>query len=95
VLKFKKLRETKYLASRLLRNLLNDHQDAECKDPRDKIYGLVGLSTDCFRRLPMDYRKTFWEIYKDVVTVHSFNPEILGLSKLLRSLIGGTDKIPR
>jgi hypothetical protein len=94
VLKFKKLRETRYLASRLLRNLLKDHQDAECKDPRDKIYALVGLSTDCFR-LPMDYRKTFWEVYKDVITFHNLDREILGLSKLLRILIGGPDKIPR
>jgi hypothetical protein len=93
VLKFKRLRETKYLGNRLLRNLLRDHQDAKCKDPRDKVYGLVGLSTDCFRRLPMNYRKTLWEVYKDVVTFYMLDPELLELSKLLRSLIGGPDKV--
>jgi hypothetical protein len=95
VLKFKRLRETKYLGNRLLRILLRDHQDATCKDLRDKVYGLVGLSTDCFRRLPVDYRKTLWEVYKDVVTFYMLDPEILELSKLLRTLIGGPDNIPR
>jgi hypothetical protein len=93
VLKFKKLREAKYQSSRPLSQLLKVHQDAKCTDPRDKIYGLVGLSTDCFQRLPMDYRKTLWEVYKDVLTIYRLDPEILGLSKLLRSLIGGPDKI--
>jgi hypothetical protein len=73
--------------------LLKDHQSAQCKDPRDKIYGLVGMSTDCSGCLPMDYRKSLWEVYKDVISVYHGYPEILELSRLLKQLIGGPEQI--
>ncbi|KAN0113121.1 Heterokaryon incompatibility protein (HET) domain containing protein [Hyaloscypha variabilis] len=91
--KFKKLRQERYSNNRLLRNLLKDHQSAQCKDPRDKIYGLVGMSTDCSGCLPMDYRKSLWEVYKDVISVYHGYPEILELSRLLKQLIGGPEQI--
>ncbi len=53
--KFKKLRETRYGESTILRNLLKDHQEAECNDLRDKVYAVVGLSVDGSERLPLDY----------------------------------------
>ncbi|KAE9375279.1 hypothetical protein N431DRAFT_555734 [Stipitochalara longipes BDJ] len=91
--KFERLREERYSDSSLLRNLLKDHQSAQCKDPRDKIYGLVGLSTDCSGRLPMDYRKSLWGVYKDVISVYHGYPEILELSRLPKHLIGGPERV--
>jgi len=93
VYKFNRLRDERYGDESLLRNLLLDHQSAQCKDPRDKIYGLVGLSIDCSGRLAMDYRKSLWEVYKDVISVYHGYPGILELSRLLKRLIGGPEKI--
>lgn len=48
------------------RRLLEDHQRAECKEPRDKIYGLVGLAVDVVA-FPMDYNKSLMEVWTDTM----------------------------
>ncbi|KAK8092414.1 uncharacterized protein PG998_014899 [Apiospora kogelbergensis] len=52
--------------SSTLQALLFKHGDAVCAEPRDKIYGLKGLAADA-DDLPMDYRKPFMKIWRDVI----------------------------
>ncbi|KIW20849.1 hypothetical protein PV08_01427 [Exophiala spinifera] len=75
-----------------LRELLENHQQAVCKDPRDKIYGFVGLAADA-RMFPMDYRKPLLEVWKDTMTVmygHApFGHDMVLCASLVKNLLGG------
>jgi hypothetical protein len=52
-----------------LEKLLEDFQYARCKDPRDKIYGLLGLAHDCQDgSIEVDYTKSPFGLYTDVLT---------------------------
>ncbi|PNY28865.1 Heterokaryon incompatibility protein 6 [Tolypocladium capitatum] len=89
------LRRNKYGGSCSLRRLLENHAGARCKDPRDKVYGLVGLSSDG-RGFPMDYRKSLLDVWVDTVNFMSRNgllpescPERVAFCKLVRDLLGG------
>lgn len=93
------MRRNKYSGSCSLKKLLENHLDALCKDPRDKIYGLVGLSVDG-RDFPIDYSKSVLDVWAD--TVHFMgrknllperNDEKAAFCTLLRNLLGG-DKMP-
>ncbi|KAF7919385.1 uncharacterized protein EAE97_011717 [Botrytis byssoidea] len=49
--------------------LLDIHQTFrkfECRDPRDKVYGIAGLSYSYHQKLMIDYSKSVSEMYKDV-----------------------------
>ncbi|TDZ37305.1 Heterokaryon incompatibility protein 6, OR allele [Colletotrichum spinosum] len=56
----------KYQGSHTLRRLLLDHKDAQCKERKDKVYGLVGLAADA-RGFPMDYEKSPMDIWMDTM----------------------------
>jgi hypothetical protein len=56
----------KYGDGHTLLSLLRSSRDSLCKDPRDKVYGLVGLAADA-RGLPMDYQKSVFEVWSDTV----------------------------
>ena len=56
----------KWNGAHTFRRLLEDHPQAECKEPKDKIYGLVGLAVDG-RGFPMDYNKSLFEVWKDTM----------------------------
>lgn len=43
------------------------YSDMECLDPRDRVYGLLGISA-LGSRPTVDYEKTLTEIYIDVMT---------------------------
>ncbi|KAH8783445.1 HET domain protein, partial [Diaporthe sp. PMI_573] len=60
------LRSGKYDGSCTLKSLITNHAEAHAKDPRDKIYGLVGLSSDG-RGFPMDYKKSLYQVWVDTV----------------------------
>lgn len=49
-----------------LLDLLQTFRKFECRDPRDKVYALAGLSTQYQKELVIDYSKDVTEIYKDV-----------------------------
>jgi hypothetical protein len=51
------LRQEKYNDSHTLKRLLEEHREAKCAEPRDKVYGLVGLASDA-AQFPMDYSKS-------------------------------------
>ncbi|KAF7939705.1 hypothetical protein BELL_1014g00040 [Botrytis elliptica] len=48
------------------RKLLCDHREALCTEPRDKIYGLVGLAADT-TGFHMDYNRTLVEVWADTM----------------------------
>ncbi|OAQ65312.1 heterokaryon incompatibility [Pochonia chlamydosporia 170] len=96
-LKLDRLRKDKYDGSCSLRQLLTNHATALSKDPRDKIYGLVGLSTDG-RGFPMDYNKTLLEVWTDTIhfmSRHDLLPddcaERVQFCSLVRDLLGGEE----
>ncbi|KAF5871539.1 putative ankyrin and het domain-containing protein [Botrytis fragariae] len=49
-----------------LLDILQTFRRFECRDPRDKVYGLAGLSNTYHQKLTIDYSKSVAEIYKDV-----------------------------
>ena len=49
--------------SHLLLNLLRNHRAALCQDPRDKIYGLIGIAIDVDADFPMRYGTPLTEVY--------------------------------
>ncbi|KAG6002043.1 hypothetical protein E4U21_003557 [Claviceps maximensis] len=98
-LKLDHLRRDKYDGSCSLRRLLVNHAGALAKDPRDKIYGLVGLSTDG-RGFPMDYNKTLLDVWCDTIhfmSRHELLPqdcaERVHFCQLVRDLLGGEEKL--
>jgi len=61
-------RRNRHGSSNALEQLLEDFQYAECQEPKDKIYGLLGLAHDCEDgSVDADYSKQLFEIYHDVV----------------------------
>lgn len=62
---FSQLREGK-MDNRELRHLLKRFPDSMCKDPRDKIYGLIGLSSDS-QGFPIDYAKSASDVWADTM----------------------------
>ncbi|KAM0125845.1 hypothetical protein ACHAO1_010422 [Botrytis cinerea] len=49
-----------------LLDILQTFRKFECRDPRDKVYGLAGLSNSYHQKLTIDYSKSVSETYKDV-----------------------------
>jgi hypothetical protein len=86
--------QDKYGDGYKLENLLKTHQKALCKDARDKIYGFTGLANDNYGRLSMDYGKSLFEIWKDVVVFRGADStipqhDILQFAGFVRGLLGG------
>jgi hypothetical protein len=76
-----------------LENLIKTHQEALCEDVRDKIYGFTGLANDTYGRLPMDYGKTPFEVWEDVVRFRNADHtvpqyDILEFAGFARQLLG-------
>jgi hypothetical protein len=86
------LREEKYHGSHTLKRLLEEHKDAQCSEPRDKVYGLVGLATDA-ADFPMDYTKSLYEVWKDTMEFMNRRDlflnesEIVPMGALVKSLL--------
>ncbi|KAL2144730.1 hypothetical protein VTI28DRAFT_8668 [Corynascus sepedonium] len=86
------LRKEKYNGSHTLRRLLEEHREAKCAEPRDKIYGLVGLASDS-AGFPMDYNKSLYEVWKDTMEfMNAWNlfeteSQILPVGALVKSLL--------
>jgi hypothetical protein len=92
-LRLNRLLQEKYSASHTLRKLLQDHRKALCKEPRDKIYGLVGLAADAIG-FPMDYRKSLIEIWKDTMEFMNSREllppsDVIPFGRLVKSLLIG------
>jgi hypothetical protein len=51
-----------------LERLIETFKLAKCTEPRDKIYGLLGLANDCSSEsLTVDYSKTLFQLFEEVV----------------------------
>jgi Heterokaryon incompatibility protein (HET) len=54
-----------------LEHLLANFADAQCEEPRDKIYGFLGLAHGYQEgRLEVDYSKSLFDLYVDLMTFH-------------------------
>ncbi|KAH9905712.1 heterokaryon incompatibility protein-domain-containing protein [Xylariomycetidae sp. FL2044] len=88
----------RYTESYKLVRLLRDHKDAACKEPKDKIYGLVGLAADA-PGFPMDYNKSLFEIWEDTMEFMNRQglmneSEIVDLGRLVKFLLMRHETIP-
>lgn len=79
----------------LLANLMEACMDSLCEEPRDKVYGYVGIAHDCQDgSFPIDYSKSLFELYEDVVRFQYRNVKlsvnsIVHFSQLVQRLLGG------
>jgi hypothetical protein len=77
-----------------LSNLLMANHRALCKDPRDKIYGLLGLATDVDARFPISYSKSLFEVFAEAIFFvnkdkTSSQYDILQMVRLVERTLGG------
>ncbi|KAL7957221.1 heterokaryon incompatibility domain-containing protein [Trichoderma compactum] len=86
------LREEKYNDSHTLKRLLEEHREAKCSKPRDKVYGLIGLASDA-GEFPIDYKKSLYEVWKDTMefmnkrNLFQDESQILPTGALVKSLL--------
>lgn len=94
--------EQKYEGAHTLRKLLQSHRNARCKEPRDKIYGLIGLAVDA-RGFPMDYNKSLFEVWTDTMVFINGQgmfretqreADIIACGNLIKYLLMGTQSTP-
>lgn len=87
----------------LLANLMEVSRESLCEDPRDKIYGLMGIAHDCQDgSFPLDYSKSLFEVYADAMTFHQkaaakdeskeFS-DVLQFSHLVYQMLGRRDRL--
>jgi hypothetical protein len=97
-LRLNRLLQEKYSGSHTLRKLLQDHREALCKEPRDKIYGLVGLAADAIG-FPMDYNKSLVDVWKDTMVFMNArqllpDSDVIPFGRLVKSLLIGAKTSP-
>lgn len=93
-LRFQSQLDNKYSTGHKLQTLIEAHQNSLCKEPRDHIYGLVGLAIDGGDRFPIDYSKTLFEVWKDTIMFKaadqdSLQHDIMRFGKAVQTLLGG------
>lgn len=64
--KLNELRQNQYSGNSSLLHLVEKYSEALCRDPRDKVYGLVGLSSDG-QGFPIDYAKSTRDVWADTM----------------------------
>jgi hypothetical protein len=80
-----------------LHNLIETIERSQCREPRDKIYGLLGLSSNVRRgTVIIDYMRPMFKVYEDVLR-HTYNSNngcamkllLPRFSQLLQRSLGG------
>jgi hypothetical protein len=96
-LKLDDQRKGRFAGGHSLSNLLRTYPGALCKDPRDKIYGLIGLAADIRNdRFPIGYSKPLFEVFTDTIFFlnndenRSQQFDILDMSRLVGRTLGGS-----
>jgi hypothetical protein len=102
-LKLADQREGRHGDSFLLANLMEVCEDSLCEEPRDKVYGFVGIAHDCQDdSLPVDYSKSLFELYEDVIrfqyhwakepkqALKENKKTIIHFSQLVQKILGGS-----
>ncbi|KAF5716578.1 het domain-containing protein [Fusarium globosum] len=104
-MKFQRMREDKGKGSHTLLSLMERHKDALCEDRKDKVYGLIGMSSDARGHLTIDYAKSMFQIWSEVMQF--IFPEdvtiaecLFDTARFVKILLMGTDcanssQIPR
>ncbi|RBR25721.1 uncharacterized protein FIESC28_01474 [Fusarium coffeatum] len=97
-IRLERQREEKYSGSNTLLELLRRHRDAECQDRKDKVYGLVGMTSDA-RGFLIDYKKSSFERWTEVMEFmnkHSlfYDKDILDVGHLIKFLLMGDECDP-
>lgn len=88
-------REGRHGDSFLLANLMETCKGSQCEEPRDKVYGYVGIAHDCQDgSFPIDYSKSLFELYEDAVHFQYRNTKlglisIVHFSQLVQRMLGG------
>jgi len=93
-LKFKRQLDNKYSSGHQLQTLIETHRGSLCKEPRDHIYGFIGLAIDCGDDFPIDYNKSLFEVWKDTIMFKASDRDspqhdILRFGKTIQVLLGG------
>jgi hypothetical protein len=58
-----------------MEKLLETFQEAQCTEPRDKIFGLLGMAHDCDSDvLPVDYEEPYFHLYSRMINLHKSMP---------------------
>lgn len=88
-----------------LEDLLWSCQESSCSDPRDKIYGLLGLALDCRNdEISVDYSKSLFEVYKDVIDFYSksrrnpetpYMPSVVRFSQLVQRIFANMHELEK
>ncbi|KAI0471532.1 heterokaryon incompatibility protein-domain-containing protein [Xylariaceae sp. FL0804] len=83
--------QARYTSGVSLAGLLREHRRAQCAEPRDKVYGLIGLAADA-RDFPIDYNKSLVEVWADtmgfMVDHNMLAPaDIMPYARLVRRLL--------
>jgi hypothetical protein len=61
-------RKGRHTQSNRLEVLMEDFQNAQCTEPRDKVYGFLGMAHDCQDGIiEADYTKPLFDLYADVI----------------------------
>lgn len=84
----------------LLANLMESCQESICEEPRDKVYAFLGIAHDCEDgQFPVDYTKSLFELYEDVIQFHLESPggseTAVQFSQLVQRLLGGSEAMHR
>lgn len=70
-----------------LENLIESFQGAHCAEPRDKIFGLLGMAHDCDSEvLKIDYEMPLYDLYSRMIDLHRSLPQKLGSKNMDRTL---------
>jgi hypothetical protein len=95
-------REDRHGDSNRLETLLEDFWYAKCQEPRDRIYGFLGLAHDCEDgSIEADYSKSLFDVYLDVINFfnrqrplladlngHDRAVKVVRFSQLVQRLLG-------
>ncbi|TVY80478.1 Heterokaryon incompatibility protein 6 OR allele [Lachnellula suecica] len=89
-------REGRHGQSYELANLMEVCKGSLCSEPRDKVYGFLGVAHDCQDgSLSIDYSKTLFELYEEVIRFQyrSDSKKIVRLSQLAHDAFGGASQM--
>ncbi|KAJ2982485.1 hypothetical protein NQ176_g1349 [Zarea fungicola] len=97
-LKLNTTRAGKEHGSCQLIQLLQHYKNAQCKDPKDKVYGLIGLAQDA-QRFPLDYNKSLLQIWTDFMEfANEFgllkNQDVVAIGGLVKFTLMGRNAEP-
>lgn len=69
-------RDIRHTDEHRLEKLIENFRQAQCKEPRDKIFGLLGMAHDCDSDvLEVDYEVSYFSLYSSMIELHKSMPQ--------------------